>query len=190
MKEHFNLFARQQVEPVEVNCRALPLSRPIHLTITASKQQADKIMKNSMKKLVTILLAACVGCLCFAGIVGCSSDNSASNSSSASASKSDPTKAEGDARYYAGEWVSKSEIVPGQGEVATEQYKIIMNADGTFDVQDNGTSILTGTWEAQSATAGTAKTSDGQEVRLEIAGGSKLIFDGSQSGVKKIICVR
>lgn len=111
-------------------------------------------MKNSMKKLVTILLAACVGCLCFAGIVGCSSDNSASNSSSASASKSDPTKAEGDARYYAGEWVSKSEIVPGQGEVATEQYKIIMNADGTFDVQDNGTSILTGTWEAQSATAG------------------------------------
>ena len=67
---------------------------------------------------------------------------------------------------------------------------IIMNADGTFDVQDNGTSILTGTWEAQSATAGTAKTSDGQEVRLEIAGGSKLIFDGSQSGVKKIICVR
>ena len=135
-------------------------------------------MKNSMKKLVTILLAACVGCLCFAGIVGCSSDNSASNSSSASASKSDPTKAEGDARYYAGEWVSKSEIVPGQGEVATEQYKIIMNADGTFDVQDNGTSILTG------------KTSDGQEVRLEIAGGSKLIFDGSQSGVKKIICVR
>lgn len=64
-----------------------------------------------------------------------------------------------------------------------------MNADGTFDVQDNGTSILTGTWEAQSATAGTAKTSDGQEVRLEIAGGSKLIFDGSQSGVKKIICV-
>lgn len=147
-------------------------------------------MKNSMKKLVTILLAACVGCLCFAGIVGCSSDNSASNSSSSPASKSDPTKAEGDARYYAGEWVSKSEIVPGQGEVATEQYKIIMNADGTFDVQDNGTSILTGTWEAQSATAGTAKTSDGQEVRLEIAGGSKLIFDGSQSGVKKIICVR
>ena len=63
-------------------------------------------MKNSMKKLVTILLAACVGCLCFAGIVGCSSDNSASNSSSASASKSDPTKAEGDARYYAGEFPS------------------------------------------------------------------------------------
>ena len=142
-------------------------------------------MKNSMKKLVTILLAACVGCLCFAGIVGCSSDNSASSSGSASASKS-----EGDARYYAGEWVSKSEIVPGQGEVPTEQYKIIMNADGTFDVQDNGASILTGTWEAQSATAGTAKTSDGQDVRLEIAGGSKLIFDGSQSGVKKIICVR
>lgn len=77
-------------------------------------------MKNSMKKLVTILLAACVGCLCFAGIVGCSSDNSASSSGSASASKSDPTKAEGDARYYAGEWVSKSEIVPGQGEVPTE----------------------------------------------------------------------
>lgn len=148
-------------------------------------------MKNSMKKLVTILLAACVGCLCFAGIVGCSSDNSAQQlGQRCPASKSDPTKAEGDARYYAGEWVSKSEIVPGQGEVPTEQYKIIMNADGTFDVQDNGASILTGTWEAQSATAGTAKTSDGQDVRLEVAGGSKLIFDGSQSGVKKIICVR
>lgn len=149
------------------------------------------IMKNSMKKLVTILLAACVASLCFAGIVGCSSGGSdKSSGSSAASEKVDPTKAEGDARYYAGEWVSKSEIVPGQGEVATEQYKIIMNPDGTFDVQDNGTSILTGTWEAQSATAGTAKTSDGQDVRLEIAGGSKLIFDGSQSGVKKIICVR
>ncbi len=65
-----------------------------------------------------------------------------------------------------------------------------MNADGTFDVQENGTSILTGTWEAQSARPVPPRPSDGQEVRLEIAGGSKLIFDGSQSGVKKIICVR
>lgn len=147
-------------------------------------------MKQSMRKIVTILLAACVGCLCFAGIVGCSSGGDAKSSDSAASSKVDPTKAEGDARYYAGEWVSKSEIVPGQGEVPTEQYKIIMNPDGTFDVQDNGASIITGTWEAQSATAGTAKTSDGQDVRLEIAGGAKLIFDGSAAGVKKIICVR
>lgn len=149
-------------------------------------------MKNTMRKLVTILLAACVGCLCFAGIVGCSSGGNSSNSNSGSSAseKVDPTQAEGDARYYAGEWVSKSEIVPGQGEVATEQYKIVMNPDGTFDVQDDGQSILTGTWEAQSATAGTAETSDGDAVRLEIAGGSKLIFDGSESGVKKIICVR
>ena len=148
-------------------------------------------MEKPMKNIVAIALAACVSCLCLAGVVGCSSgsDSNAASGDSA-AQKADPTKAEGDARYYAGEWVSKSEIVPGQGEVATEQYKIIMNPDGTFDVQDDGASILTGTWEAQSATAGTAVTSDGKDVRLEIAGGAKLIFDGSQAGVKKIICVR
>lgn len=148
-------------------------------------------MEKSLKKIVAIALAACLGCLCLAGAVGCSSgsDEKAASGDSA-AQKADPTKAEGDARYYAGEWVSKSEIVPGQGEVATEQYKIVMNPDGTFEVQDDGASILTGTWEAQSATAGTAVTSDGKDVRLEIAGGAKLIFDGSGAGVKKIICVR
>ncbi len=154
------------------------------------------IMKASTRKFGFIALVACVAALCFA-LVGCSSGGSTAASSSsgdasasASASSNDPRQAEGDARYYAGEWVSKSEIVPGQGEVATEQYKIIMNNDGTFDLQDNGESILTGTWEAESPTAGTAKTSDGKDVRLEIAGGAKLIFDGSQSDVKKIIFLR
>lgn len=148
-------------------------------------------MKKTTKKIVAIALCACLLAMSFA-MFGCSSGNSSASASGSdsSAEKVDPTKAEGDARYYAGEWVSKSEIVPGQGEVATEQYKIVMNPDGTFDVQDNGDSILTGTWEAQSATAGTAVTSDGKDVRLEIAGGAKLIFDGSQAGVKKIICVR
>lgn len=148
-------------------------------------------MKKTTKKIVAIALSACLLAMSFA-MFGCSSGNSSASASGSdsSAEKVDPTKAEGDARYYAGEWVSKSEIVPGQGEVATEQYKIVMNPDGTFDVQDNGDSILTGTWEAQSATAGTAVTSDGKDVRLEIAGGAKLIFDGSQAGVKKIICVR
>lgn len=147
-------------------------------------------MSKASKKLTAIVAGACAFALCFC-MMGCTSGGGSSEGSNDSANeKVDPTQAEGDARYYAGEWVSKSEIVPGQGEVATEQYKIIMNPDGTFDVQDNGESILTGTWEAQSATAGTAVTSDGKDVRLEIAGGAKLIFDGSQAGVKKIICVR
>lgn len=154
-------------------------------------------MKNTMRKVSVFAIVVCLAALCFA-MVGCSSNSNSSSASgsaasasaSASSDKVDARTAEGDARYYAGEWVSKSEIVPGQGEVATEQYKIIMNPDGTFDVQDDGTSILTGTWEAESPTAGTAETSDGDKVRLEIAGGAKLIFDGSESGVKKIICVR
>lgn len=147
-------------------------------------------MENIKKKLSIVAVIGCTLALCFT-LMGCSGGgNDAKSEGGDSGSATSAQEATGDARYYAGEWVSKSEIVPGQGEVTTEQYKIIMNGDGTFAVQDNGSEIITGTWEAQSATAGTAKTSDGKDVRLEIAGGTKLIFDGSQSEVKKIICVR
>ena len=152
-------------------------------------------MSTTAKKVSVVALFACVMALCLA-LFGCggnnaSSDNSSSGSSSSSSSSeaSNPNASEYD-EYFTGEWHSTSEIVPGQGEVQTTQYTININEDGTFNVEDDGAEIITGTWKAKDQQFADAEESDGKYCELEVPQPGKLIYDSLEAGGKKIIAVR
>lgn len=152
-------------------------------------------MKDVTKKKFSVsVLVVAMLVLCLA-LVGCGGDNNSSSSSSggsdSSSNSSSSNEIPEDMLNWVGAWQSKSEIVSGAGEQETEAYTITFNIDGTFEVAEDGSELYAGTWEPGEGINGEAKTSDGDDVRLELAANNtKLIFDGMESGLKKIICVR
>lgn len=143
-------------------------------------------MKGVTKKKFSVgvlVVALLVLSLALVGCGGSGSDNESNNNAT--------NEIPDEMLNWVGSWVSKSEVVPGQGEVDNGDYTVTFNVDNTFAVEEAGTVIYDGTWEPAEGVNGTAKTSSGENIRLELAANNtKMIFDGSESGAKKIICVR